>query len=82
MLLLQLGLRMDARGGRLVAIVIAPAAHQRSRGGDQAGDDREGERLVQACAERPRDQVREERASGKDSVLGQAVELMRRLVDA
>src|SRR5271166_229819 len=51
-----------ARRLRLFTIVITPAPQQRRAGGDQAGDDRERERLVQARAERRGDQVREERA--------------------
>src|SRR5262245_42997487 len=49
----------------------APAAHRRRRGGDQARHDREGERVVQAVAERLRDQIREERVPGEHhSVVG------------
>ena len=62
MLFLQF-LKMPARGrfdGRLVGVVVAAAAQQRGRGGDQAGDDGEGEGGVEAVAERAGDQVREE----------------------
>ena len=48
-----------------LGVHVAAAARPRGGGGDQAGDDREGERLVQARAERVGDQVREEAAPGR-----------------
>src|SRR3954452_16451231 len=48
-----------------LAVRVAAAAQQRGRGGDQAGEDREGERGVQAALERAGDEVREEAAPGQ-----------------
>ena len=67
---------MDRDRGRLARVVrthfdgflvqVHAAAHQRGRRGDQAGEDREREGRVQAVAERPGDQLREERPAGED----------------
>src|SRR3954451_1406655 len=50
------------KGGRelrLVGVLVAAAAHQRSGGRHQTGDDRERERRMQTVAERAGDQVGE-----------------------
>src|SRR6185437_9610423 len=49
---------------RLLGMLVAAAAQERRRGGNEAGEDRERERLVQAGAEGPGDEVREERRAG------------------
>src|SRR3954453_15229996 len=70
MLLLRLGRQQGAGGGPAVLVAdLAAAAHQRRDGGDQAGDDRERERGVQAVAERRGDQVGEEPRPGEQRVV-------------
>src|SRR5947209_20195205 len=49
---------------RIVGMPVAPAPHQRCGRGDEAGDDREGERLPESGPERRRDEMREERPAG------------------
>ena len=51
-------------------VVIPAASQQRCGRGDQAGEDREGERLVQAAAKRRGDQVGKERAPGERRPVG------------
>src|SRR5438067_1404197 len=50
--------------GRLVGMPVASATHQRCGRGDEAGDDRERERLLKSRAEWRRDEMREERPPG------------------
>jgi hypothetical protein len=49
-------------------VVVAATAERRSRGGDEAGDDGEGERRVEAVAEWGGDQFGEEGRAGEGRV--------------
>src|ERR1700689_1890550 len=58
------------RRGDLLDVLVLAAAQQRGAGSDQAGDDGEQERLVQARAKRRGDQLRKERAPGDGGAAG------------
>src|SRR6202050_1546192 len=58
------------RRGDLLDVLVLAAAQQRGAGGDEAGDDREQEGLVQARAKRRGDQLREEREPGERPAAG------------
>src|SRR3954454_19928796 len=60
-----------------LAVVEAAAAQQRGRRGDEAGDDRERERRVQAIAERTRDELREEAGTGDRVLVGRRERVQR-----
>src|SRR4051812_48053340 len=55
--------------GEHLSVTVSAPAHERRRGGDQAGQDGEREGVLQAAVERPGDQVREERAADERRVV-------------